>query len=113
VRTVGASAWVPLLAYAAVSAANQMLWLTYAPITTGAAHHYGVSTASIGWLAEIFPLLYVALAVPTGRLLDRGLVRWLRIGALLTGLGAVVRLLGDAFWVALGGCWWPSRSRSC
>ncbi len=102
-RTVGASAWGALLAYAALSAANQMLWLTYAPITTGAAHHYGVSTASIGWLAEIFPLLYVVLAVPTGRLLDRGLVRWLRVGALLTGLGAVVRLLGDDFWVALGG----------
>ena len=48
VRTVGASAWGALLAYAALSAANQMLWLTYAPITTGAAHHYGVSTASIG-----------------------------------------------------------------
>jgi predicted MFS family arabinose efflux permease len=97
------SAWRPVLAYAAVSAANQMLWLTYAPITTGAAHHYGVSTASIGWLAEIFPLVYVVLAVPTGRLLDRGLVRWLSVGAVLTGLGAVVRVVAADFWVALGG----------
>ncbi|HEU5266257.1 MAG TPA: MFS transporter, partial [Jatrophihabitans sp.] len=99
----GLSAWRPVLAYAGLSAANQMLWLTYAPITTGAAHHYGVSESAIGWLAELFPLLYVVLAVPTGRLIDANLRRWLTVGAVLTGLGALVRVLGDDYWVALGG----------
>jgi predicted MFS family arabinose efflux permease len=98
-----ASAWGPVLAFTAVSAVNQMLWLTYAPITTGAARHYGVSSGAIGWLAEIFPLFYVVLAVPAGRLLDRGLTQWLRAGAVLTALGAVVRLAGADYWVALGG----------
>ena len=97
------SAWRPVLAYAAVSAANQMLWLTYAPITTGAARHYGVSESAIGWLAELFPLLYVVLAVPTGRLIDANLRRWLTVGAVLTGFGALVRVLGDDYWAALGG----------
>ncbi len=96
------SHWRPVVAYAAVSAANQMLWLTYAPITTDAAHHYGVSSGAVGWLAEIFPLLYVVLAVPTGRLVDRSLPRWLGAGAVLTALGAVLRL-GDTYGAVLAG----------
>src|SRR5690242_1044953 len=86
-----------------VSAANQMLWLTYAPITTDAAHHYGVSVSAIGWLAEIFPLVYVVLALPTGRLIDRSLGMGLGLGAALTAVGAVVRLPGDSYPLVLAG----------
>jgi predicted MFS family arabinose efflux permease len=96
------SRWLPVIAYTALSAANQMLWLTYTPITTGSAHHYGVSSGAVGWFAEIFPLLYVVLAVPAGRLIDRDLPRWLAIGALLTAAGALVRL-GDDYALALVG----------
>lgn len=101
--TTGAGQWRPVIAYTALSAANQMLWLTYTPITTGSAHHYGVSAAAIGWLAEIFPLLYVVLAVPAGRLIDRDLPRWLAVGAVLTAAGALTRLGGDVFALALIG----------
>lgn len=97
-----ASAWPPVLAYAALGAANQMLWLTYAPVTTGAARHFGVSEGAVGWLAELFPLLYVVLAVPAGRLVDRDLGRWLAVGALLTAAGAVVRL-ADGYAAVLAG----------
>jgi predicted MFS family arabinose efflux permease len=86
-----------------VSAANQMLWLTFTPITTDSARHYGVSSGAVGWFAEIFPLLYVVLAVPTGRLIDRSMPRWLGVGALLTAAGAVLRLLGDDYAVVLAG----------
>ncbi len=94
--------WRPVIAYTALSAMNQMLWLTYTPITTGSARHYGVSSGAIGWFAEIFPLLYVVLAVPAGRLIDRDLPRWLAVGALLTAAGALVRL-GDDYALALAG----------
>lgn len=97
------ASWRPVLAYAALSATNQMLWLTFTPITTDSARHYGVSSAAIGWFAEIFPLLYVVLAVPTGRLIDRAMPRWLAIGAALTAAGAVLRLVGDDYSVVLGG----------
>ncbi|MBE7186748.1 MAG: MFS transporter [Jatrophihabitans endophyticus] len=79
-----------------------MLWLTYTPVTTDAAHHYGVSSGAVGWLAEIFPLLYVVLALPAGRLLDRDLPRWLALGAVLTALGALVRLQ-DGYAAVLAG----------
>jgi predicted MFS family arabinose efflux permease len=104
VASIGAARnWGPVLAYAALSATNQMLWLTYTPFTTDAARHYGVSSGAIGWLAEIFPLVYVVLAVPAGRLIDRNLRLWLSVGAALTALGGVLRLAGDGYLPALGG----------
>jgi predicted MFS family arabinose efflux permease len=97
------SAWRPVVAYAALSAVNQMLWLTYTPLTTDAARHYGVSSGAIGWLAEIFPLVYVVLAVPTGSLIDRKMPFWVTAGAVLTAAGAVLRLAGDAYATVLAG----------
>jgi len=73
------------------------------PVTTAAAHHYGVSVTAIGWLANVFPLLYVVLAVPAGLALDRWPRPALAVGALLTALGGVVRLGGDGFGWALAG----------
>jgi predicted MFS family arabinose efflux permease len=95
--------WLVIAAYAVLAAATQMLWLTYAPITTGAARHYGVSEGAIGWLAELFPLLYVALALPAGIALDRWFGPALLAGAALTAVGGVVRLGGDDFGWVLGG----------
>ncbi len=93
----------PVAAYALLAAATQLLWLTYAPLTTASAHHYHTSETAIGWLAEIFPLLYLVLALPAGRLLDRSLHRWLGAGAVLTALGGVVRVFGARFeWALLG-----------
>ncbi len=95
--------WVVIATYALVGAANQMLWLTFTPITTPAARHYGVSAGDIGWLAEIFPLLYVLLAAPAAALLDRWFRPALAVGAVLTALGGVLRLGGDTFGWALAG----------
>lgn len=82
-------------AYASVAATSQLLWLTFAPITTESAAHFGVSEDSVGLLAEIFPLLYVLLAIPAGLLLDRWLERTLIAAAGLMAIGAAVRLAGD------------------
>lgn len=96
--------WLPVAAYAALAAATQVLWLTFAPLTTASAHHYHVSETAIGWLAEIFPLLYVVLALPAGRLLDRSFHRWLAVGAVLTALGGIARIVGSSSyaWALLG-----------
>ena len=95
--------WDVVLAFAALAAATQVLWLTFAPITTVTAKHYGVSEGAVGWLAEVFPLLYVVLAVPAGMALDRWFAPMLRVGAALTAAGALVRLGGDRFAWALAG----------
>lgn len=97
------SGWRVIVAYSLVCAATQVLWLTFAAITTETAHHYGVSVGAVGWLAEIFPLLYVVLAIPAGILLDRWFRPVLGAGAALVAIGGLIRLGGDTFaWVMAG-----------
>src|ERR1700691_6479476 len=97
------SGWRVIGAYALVCAATQILWLTYAAITTETARRYGVSVSAVGWLAEIFPLLYVVLAIPAGLLLDRWFRPALSAGGALVALGGLVRLGGDTFAWAMAG----------
>jgi predicted MFS family arabinose efflux permease len=92
-----------IVAYALVCAATQVLWLTYAAITTETARHYGVSVGAVGWLAEIFPLLYVVLAIPAGILLDRWFRPALAGGGALVAAGGLVRLGGQTFAWAMAG----------
>jgi predicted MFS family arabinose efflux permease len=98
-----AAGWLVVGAYALLAAAAQMLWLTYAAITTDTAKRYGVSVDAVGWLAEIFPLLYVVLAIPAGALLDRWFRPSLALGGLLVAAGGLVRLGGLTFAWALAG----------
>jgi predicted MFS family arabinose efflux permease len=90
-------------AFSAVGATTQLLWLGFAPITTDAARHYGVSTSAIGWLANVFPLWYVLLALPAGVLLDRRFRTGLTAGAMLTAAGGVVRLTADSYAAVFAG----------
>jgi len=95
--------WGVLVAYASVVACTQMLWLTFAPIDTDVARDFGVSKNAVGWLAQVFPLLYVVLALPAGVALDRWFRGSLMTGAGLTALGAVIRLVSQTFlWAMVG-----------
>jgi predicted MFS family arabinose efflux permease len=97
------SRWSVIAAFAMVGAATQILWLNFAGVTTVAAEHYGVSETAIGWLAQVFPLLYVVLAIPAGLVLDRWFRAGLAVGAVLTAVGAVLRLVGDGYgWLLAG-----------
>jgi len=99
----GPSGWPTIVAFASVCAGTQLLWLTYAPVDTATAHYYGVSTSAVGWLAEIFPLLYVVLAIPAGRLLDTHFRPGLPAGGALMAAGGVLRLGGQTFAWAMAG----------
>ncbi|MEV4267368.1 MFS transporter [Kribbella sp. NPDC049584] len=97
------SQWPAIVGYSLVGAATQLVWLNFAGVTTVAAARYGVSESAIGWLAQVFPLLYVVLAIPCGLLLDRWFRAALITGAVLTAAGALVRLIGDDFtWLLAG-----------
>ncbi|MEU3270116.1 MFS transporter [Saccharomonospora sp. NPDC006951] len=89
--------------YALLGAANQLLWLSFASVTTTAARRYEVSEEAIGRLAELFPLAFVLLALPVGALLDRLPRAALAAGALLTAAGGLVRLVGDDYGMLLTG----------
>jgi predicted MFS family arabinose efflux permease len=96
--------WGLLLSFAALVAATQVLWLSYAPVTTRAAEALGVSEGAIGDLAVINPVMYVLLAIPAGRWADRRFGLALSTGAGLTAAGALLRSVNpDSYAWALAG----------
>ena len=87
------SRWLVLVAFALLVSATQILWLTFAPITPQAHDALGVSEGAIGDLAVINPLMYVLLAIPAGRWMDRHFGAALAAGALFTAGGALLRVV--------------------
>jgi predicted MFS family arabinose efflux permease len=85
--------WLVILSYALLAATTQLLWVTYTPITIASADHWGVSIDAVGWLSQVFPLMYVLLALPFGYWADRWFKGTLIIGALLTAAGAILRVV--------------------
>lgn len=97
------SRWSMIAVFALLGAVTQVLWVTYAPVTDAAGRYYGVGDGAVGWLANVFPLLYVLLAIPAGVVLDRWFRGGLAAGALLVAAGAFIRITGDGYAVALAG----------
>ena len=84
--------WVVLLAFMAVIIANQLLWITFAPITVEAAEYYGVSDLGIGLLSLSFMVVYIVVSIPASWAIDTyGIRVGVGIGAALTGVFGLLR----------------------
>lgn len=56
--------WSILIGYSFLAASTQILWITFAPITTESAQVMHTSVANVSDLAAIFQLVYILLALP-------------------------------------------------
>jgi predicted MFS family arabinose efflux permease len=75
-----------------ITAANQLLWITFAPITGSAARYYGVSDLSIGLLSMSFMIVYIFVSIPASWVIDtRGIRVAVGTGAALTGIFGLLR----------------------
>ncbi|MGB2894628.1 MAG: MFS transporter [Anaerolineales bacterium] len=84
--------WVVLLAFMFVVAVNQLLWITFAPITGSAATFYGVSDLSIGLLSMSFMIVYIVVSIPASWVIDTyGIRVAVGIGAAITGIFGLLR----------------------
>jgi MFS family permease len=84
--------WVVLLAFMFVIALNQLLWISFAPITGAAAAYYGVSDLSIGLLSLSFMAVYILVSIPASWVIDTYGVRvGVGIGVVFTGLFGLLR----------------------
>ena len=84
--------WIVLLAFMFITAANQLLWITFAPITGNAARYYGVSDLSIGLLSMSFMIVYIFVSIPASWVIDtHGIRVAVGIGAALTGIFGLLR----------------------
>ena len=89
--------WVVLGVFMLINLIMQMLWITFAPITSAAATFYGVSDAQIGLLAMTFMITFIPLSIPASWMIDRyGFRLAVSIGAVLMGVFSLVRGLAGA-----------------
>ncbi|GAB4504544.1 MAG: hypothetical protein Fur0043_15380 [Anaerolineales bacterium] len=87
--------WAVLLAFMVIIALNQLLWITFAAITTNAMQFYNVSDLSIGLLSLIFMVVYIFVSFPASWVIDTyGIRMGVGIGAAMTGLFGLLRGLG-------------------
>lgn len=84
--------WIMLSIYMCMVAVNQLLWITFAPITGEATKYYGVSDLRIGILSMCFMIVYIVVSIPASWIIDRyGIRIGVGIGALFTGIFGLVR----------------------
>ncbi len=84
--------WVVLGAFMFVNITVQILWITFASISGTAAEFYGVSDLQIGFLAMLYMIIYVPLAIPISWLIDTyGFRKAVGFGALLLGIFGLLR----------------------
>ena len=84
--------WVMLSAYMFLVAMNQLLWITFAPITSDAVRYYGVSDLKIGILSMCFMIVYIVVSIPASWIIDTWGIRiGVTIGAVFTGLFGLLR----------------------
>jgi MFS family permease len=95
--------WIVLLAFMLVVIMNQLLWITYAPITSASASYYQVSDLKIGLLSMCFMIVYIIISLPASWVIDTyGMKTAVGIGAVLTGVFGLLRgLAGDNYNLAL------------
>lgn len=91
-------------AYMLAAAVTQLMWLTYAPITSKVQRLTGASELKIVALALIFPLLYVPVSIPVGILVDRkGFRASVLLGISLTAGFSLLRLFAGTYPLVLAG----------
>jgi MFS family permease len=96
--------WVVLLAFMCIVTLNQLLWITFAAITTDAMGFYGVSDLSIGLLSLIFMVVYIFISFPASWIIDTyGIRVGVGIGAVFTGIFGLLRgMMADNYtWVLI------------
>ncbi len=84
--------WVVLVAYMLVTAVNQLMWITFAAVTSDSARYFAVSDLSIGLLSMSFMIVYILVALPASWFIDNaGLKKAVGLGVLFTSLFGVLR----------------------
>lgn len=84
--------WIMLSVYMFIVVVNQLLWITFAPITTDATHYYNVTDIQIGMLSMCFMIVFIFVSIPASWIIDTyGLKIGVGIGAVLTGVFGMMR----------------------
>jgi MFS family permease len=84
--------WVILVAFVIIAVMTQVLWITFAPITSAAAQYYHTSDLMIGLLSMSFMIMFIFVFLPSAYAIDTwGFRTAVGIGAVLTAVFGLTR----------------------
>jgi len=90
--------WVILTLFIMIALISQLLWLTFAPISSEISDSYHVSAFDVSLLSLVWPLIFVIFAIPVGIFIDKnGFDIRVRIGAIFLAVFAVMRVFSTSF----------------
>jgi predicted MFS family arabinose efflux permease len=85
--------WIVLLFFMIVALLSQVLWLTFAPISSEIAELFHVTPFDISLLSLVWPIVFVITAIPVGIYIDKkGFKRSVSVGAVFIAVFSVVRI---------------------
>ena len=95
--------WVVLAVFMLANISIQVLWISYAPITSLAAKYYGVSDLAIGILAMSFMIAFIPLSLPAAWVIDtRGFRLAVGFGVVMMAVFGIARgLVGTNYTLVL------------
>ena len=97
--------WLIIAGFSLLLGVNQFLWLTFATIVISTEAHFGVNEFFANLLTLMFPIIFVLLAIHSGKVLDNiSYKKIVSLAALLMLIGSIIRWLGaDHYWLVFAG----------
>jgi hypothetical protein len=62
--------WIMLSAYMFIATVSQLMWITFAPITSDATRYFGVTDLQIGILSMCFMIVYIIVSIPASWIIE-------------------------------------------
>lgn len=85
--------WVVLSVFMLVALLSQLLWLTFAPISSEASKIFEVSAFNISLLSLVWPLVFVIIAIPAGVFIDKkGFKKSVGLAAIIMAIFSILRV---------------------
>jgi len=88
--------WIVLLLFFLVNVISNILWTTYAPVTTHAMEFYGVDEFSVIFISLVFLIVYIPITLSATWLINRYEFKFgASLGALFMGVFGFLRFIAD------------------
>ncbi|HEC82460.1 MAG TPA: MFS transporter [Thermoplasmatales archaeon] len=85
--------WIVLAVFMFVALISQLLWLTFAPISSEFSDEFDVNAFDVSLLSMVWPLVFVITAIPVGIFIDKkGFKKSVLVGATFMAVFSVIRI---------------------
>ena len=92
-RNVSSYRWVVLFVFIMIALLSQLLWLTFAPISSEVSKLFNVSAFDVSILSLVWPLIFVISSIPIGIFIDKkGFKISVGIGAIILAAFSIIRI---------------------